>query len=56
MLTGDDAVIGGFIVPGTDPKNVIIRGLGLSTGVPGALSDPTLELFNGNTLIASNND
>ena len=35
---------------------MIVRGLGPSTGLPGALSDPTLELFNGNTLVASNND
>jgi hypothetical protein len=58
--TGDDVMIGGFIVQGTQPKNVIIRAIGpeLSQyGVPDFLADPTLELHNGNgALIASNNN
>ena len=58
--TGDDVMIGGFIVQGTRPKNVIIRAIGpeLSQyGVPDPLADPTLELHNGNgVLIASNNN
>ena len=53
-------MIGGFIVQGTQPKNVIIRAIGpeLSQyGVPNFLADPTLELHNGNgALIASNNN
>ena len=56
VLNGDNVLIGGFIINGNDPKSVIVRGIGPSSGVPGALSDPTLELFSGNTLIASNND
>ena len=60
VQTGDDVMIGGFIVQGTQPKNVIIRAIGpeLSQhGVPIPLADPTLELHNGNgTLIASNNN
>jgi hypothetical protein len=58
--TGDDVMIGGFIVQGTRPKNVIIRAIGpeLSQhGVPNPLADPTLELHNGSgDLIASNNN
>jgi hypothetical protein len=58
--TGDDVMIGGFIVQGTQPKNVIIRAIGpeLSQfGVPDFLADPTLELHKGNgALIASNNN
>jgi Alpha-galactosidase, CBM13 domain len=58
--TGDDVMIGGFIVQGTQPKNAIIRAIGpeLSQyGVPNPLADPTLELHDGNgALIASNND
>ena len=58
--TGDDVMIGGFIVQGTQPKNVIIRAIGpeLSQyGVPDFLADPTLELHNGTgALIASNNN
>ena len=56
VLNGDNVLIGGFIINGNDPKSVIVRGIGPSSGVPGALSDPTLELFSGNTLVASNND
>ncbi len=60
VQTGDDVMIGGFIVQGTQPKNVIIRAIGpeLSQhGVPNPLADPTLELHNGNgALIASNNN
>src|SRR4029077_10459253 len=50
VQTGDDVMIGGFIVQGTQPKNVIIRAIGpeLSQyGVPNPLADPTLELHNG---------
>ncbi|HMG04987.1 MAG TPA: S8 family serine peptidase, partial [Chthoniobacterales bacterium] len=55
--TGDDVLIGGLIIEGNAAKKVIIRALGPSLPVPGALSDPTLELHdaNGNT-IAMDND
>jgi len=60
VQTGDDVMIGGFIVQGTQPKNVIIRAVGpeLSQyGVPNPLADPTLELHNGTGgLIASNDN
>ncbi len=60
VQTGDNVMIGGFIVQGTTPKRVIIRAIGpeLSQyGVPNPLADPTLELHNGNgDLIASNNN
>lgn len=60
VQTGDDVLIGGFIVGGAEEGDVIIRALGPSlgqTGVAGALSDPTLELHDAaGDLIASNND
>jgi hypothetical protein len=60
VQTGDDMMIGGFIVQGAQPKNVIIRAIGpeLSQhGIPDFLADPTLELHNGaGALIASNNN
>jgi alpha-galactosidase-like CBM13-containing protein/fibronectin type III domain protein len=60
VQTGNNVMIGGFIVQGAQPKNVIIRAIGpeLSQyGVPNPLANPTLELHNGaGTLIASNND
>jgi hypothetical protein len=55
----DQVLIGGFIVNGSQSKNVIVRAIGPSlanAGISGALADPTLELHdsNGNTL--STND
>jgi hypothetical protein len=57
--TGENVLIGGIIVVGDVSKRVIIRALGPSlgaAGVAGALNDPTLELFEGNTLLAANDN
>jgi len=57
--TGDNALIGGFIITGAGDKNVIIRGIGPSlgsAGVSGALGDPTLELHDGTGAIIASND
>jgi hypothetical protein len=55
--TGDNALIGGFIVTGTQPKKVIVRAIGPSLPLAGALANPTLELRDGSgTLIRSNDD
>jgi cyclophilin family peptidyl-prolyl cis-trans isomerase len=54
--TGDNALIAGFIMSGSAPKRLAIRAMGPSTGLPGALVDPTLELHNGGGTIATNND
>jgi cyclophilin family peptidyl-prolyl cis-trans isomerase len=55
--TGDNVLIGGFIIRGTAPKRLMIRGIGPSTGLSGALADPVLELFDsGGAMIASNNN
>jgi hypothetical protein len=58
VLTGDNALIGGFITTGTDPKRVLIRGIGpsLSGFFNGVLADPTLELYQGASLLASNDN
>ena len=60
VLSGDNVSIGGFIIPGPDPKRVIVRGIGPSLGnfgVPDVLADPTLELHAGDgTLIATNDN
>ena len=48
-------MIGGFIVVGPDSQIVVIRALGPSLPVPEPLSDPELELHDGNGgLIAFN--
>lgn len=51
-------LIGGFIITGTQPKKVIIRGIGpsLAAFFSGVLADPTLQLFQGNTLLVSNDN
>lgn len=51
-----NALIAGFILTGTQPKKVIIRAIGPSLNIPGQLSNPTLELYSGNTLLGSNDD
>src|SRR5882757_1118191 len=58
--TGDNVVIGGFIVQGGASNRVIIRAIGpelTQHGVPDALHNPTLELHDGaGALIASNDN
>jgi plastocyanin len=55
--TGDDVLIGGLIVSGQNSLRVIVRAIGPSLPVSGALNDPTLELRDGNgTLMASNDN
>ena len=49
---GDDAIVAGFVVTGSTPKRVLIRGIGPALtgfGVPGALGDPVLRLFRAGT-------
>jgi len=54
--TGDNVLIGGFILTGTQPKKVIIRAIGPSLGLADKLPDPTLELYSGSTLLESNDN
>jgi hypothetical protein len=58
VLTGDNVLIGGFIITGTDSKKVLILGVGpsLSQFFSGSLADPTLELYQGNTLLQMNDN
>src|SRR5207237_9052806 len=60
VQTGDNVMIGGFIVQGTAPKRVIVRALGpelTQYGVPDVLNNPTLELHDSTgSLIASNDN
>jgi plastocyanin len=60
VQTGDNVMIGGFIVQGTEDKRVIIRAIGPELtpfGVSDVLANPTLELHNSTgALIASNDD
>lgn len=58
--TGSNVLVAGFVIGGTTSKTVLIRAAGPALtpfGVPGALADPELQLYNvtsGNVLLASN--
>lgn len=57
--TDEKALIGGFVIGGTQPKQVLIRaaGPGLRVlGVSDALANPMLEIYSGSTSIALNDD
>lgn len=57
--TGADILIAGFVIDGPTAQTVLVRGLGpalASFGVPGTLGDPKLELFQGTTKMAENDD
>lgn len=59
VRTGDAVLIAGFIVTGLEPKQLVVRALGpslASSGVAGALGDPTLEVFQGSTLFTLNDN
>src|SRR5205823_4747225 len=56
VQTADNVLIGGFIITGTQPKKVILRAIGPSLSLPGKLADPTLELYQGQTLLEGNDN
>jgi hypothetical protein len=59
VQTGANVMIGGFIIGGDTPKTVMVRAIGPSLAnfnVPGALANPFLQLFSGQTPIAENDD
>ena len=53
---GDNVLIGGFIVAGSMQKRILIRAIGPSLEVDGKLSNPVLELYRGDELIATNDN
>jgi hypothetical protein len=59
-LTGPSAVlITGFVIGGTESKQVAIRGIGptlSSYGVGGAMADPVIRIYSGSTLVAENDN
>jgi hypothetical protein len=58
--TGDNVMIGGFIIGGDQPSRVLVRAIGPSlaaAGVTRALGDTTLEMYDASgALLASNDD
>jgi hypothetical protein len=56
---GDRVAIGGFIITGTVPKQVILRGIGptlANSGITDALADPVLELHGPGSFSTITND
>jgi hypothetical protein len=59
VQTGNNVLIGGFIVTGNTTKKLALRGIGPSLaqgGIPDPLVDPTLELHDGSGALIAQND
>jgi hypothetical protein len=61
VLTGDNVLIGGFIIGGTSSKTVVVRARGPSlaaSGVPNVLANPSLTVVRAadHAVIAANDD
>ena len=59
VTTGSHILIGGFIVGGSQNKDVVVRAIGPSlanSGVTGALSDPMMELRDASGNLVDSND
>jgi hypothetical protein len=57
--TGNNVVIGGFIIQGSQPATVVVRGIGFSLptlGISNALEDPVIELHSGSSTISESDD
>jgi hypothetical protein len=57
--TGDNVLIGGFIVRGTQPKSMVLRALGPSLsgfGLSGVLRDPVLTVYDSSGHLVGTND
>jgi subtilisin family serine protease len=54
--TGDNVLIGGFIITGVPDKKVIVRALGPSLTLPDRLADPILELRDSSGRVVQSND
>lgn len=58
VATGDNILIGGFIIEGGPARNVLVRAIGTSLAgvVPDELRDPTIELIDGQGVKVGEND
>ena len=59
VQTGDNVMIGGFIIGGTGNKSIVVRAIGPSLAayaVPSPLLDPVLELHDASGRIIASND
>ena len=59
VAPGEGTLIAGFIIAGTVPKTVLIRGIGPTLSqfaVGGVLADPQISAYSGSTLLDSNDN
>lgn len=59
IQTGDNVLIGGFIIAGSEAKTVVVRGIGTSLGlydISGFLEDPILELHEPDGTVLTNDN
>src|SRR3954447_9485981 len=56
VQTGDNVLIGGFIVYGSGQKKIAVRAIGPSLSIAGKLSDPVVELHDATGNIVASND
>jgi hypothetical protein len=57
--TGEAALTAGFVVTGSTPKRVLVRGIGpalTAFGVPSVLGDPVLRVYEQSRVMAQNDD
>jgi hypothetical protein len=56
---GEGQLIAGIVITGNSPKKILIRATGpalTAFGVPGALADPLLKLYKGDTVLRENDN
>lgn len=53
---GDNVLIGGFIITGTQPREVIVRAIGPSLPLPGSIPDPVMEVHGSSGELLATND
>ena len=56
VQTGENVLIGGFIITGNAPKKLLLRAIGPSLPLAGRLVDPVMELYDSNGFLGSNDD
>jgi len=61
LVSPGNPLIAGFVISGTIPQRVLIRGIGATLGappfnVPGVLANPQLTLFRGTSALKTNDD
>jgi Chlamydia polymorphic membrane protein (Chlamydia_PMP) repeat len=54
--TGQQVLIGGFIILGPNPKTIMLRAIGPSLPFAGVLADPYMELHDGTGALIATND